>query len=343
MAIIRMPSMFKKGENSVAQSAKVSTIGLQQAQKGHTAVSTALAAMKFGDAVMESKPLNALVDEVKSWGHPDLGERGKGLLAAMPKAGDPAQAKAGDPAATTSTPATTSELRGAAAREASGLPPAQPDRSFMELAADAGNDLSSVAGIQAAGSRLMPGIREAAARAAAEGLPKGVLEESNRISSRGRLASQPAGGSYTAEEYGRAMGGTAIAPAHLETARYVAANAKHWLKDISNMFGGEVAEKVDAMVPNGAPPAAVNKVTAAVVAATEFGQPVGAPDGAGSILNIGSDPPTGGPASLMGTAQKAINQADAVASGQRPIKLLGSARGRVELALQYADQIRKQR
>ena len=70
MAIIRMPSMFKKGENSVAQSAKVSTIGLQQAQKGHTAVSTALAAMKLGDAVMESKVLDFGAKEIKSWFDP---------------------------------------------------------------------------------------------------------------------------------------------------------------------------------------------------------------------------------------------------------------------------------
>jgi hypothetical protein len=79
MAIIRMPNMFREGVDPVERSMKVSQVELMQKQKGATAVNTALNALKLGDAVMESKPINALADEVGSWFRPDVEMPGKAI------------------------------------------------------------------------------------------------------------------------------------------------------------------------------------------------------------------------------------------------------------------------
>jgi len=66
-----MPSAFRETKDPVEQSMRLSQIDLMQKQKGATAVNTALTAMKLGDAVMESKVLDAGAREVKSWFDPE--------------------------------------------------------------------------------------------------------------------------------------------------------------------------------------------------------------------------------------------------------------------------------
>lgn len=65
MAVIKLPSINRPAESGVDQQLKVAQADLMQTQKGLAAVKTALLAAELGDAVVESKPLNMLVDEVK--------------------------------------------------------------------------------------------------------------------------------------------------------------------------------------------------------------------------------------------------------------------------------------
>tara|TARA_R110000823_G_scaffold18290_6_gene57306 strand:- start:11635 stop:14196 length:2562 start_codon:yes stop_codon:yes gene_type:complete len=175
--------MFKKGENSVDQSAKVSGIGLQQVQKGNTAVSTALAAMKLGDAVMESKPLNALVDEVKSWGSgSDVEHPGKAISDS--RAGKPPTVKPaiGPTPAPSAGPAPT--LRGQAAGVASGIAGATPPPAKA-----GGHDFSTVEGWRSAGASLNANKkkRSEAANALARG-EKGAAVDRMRAARRDFVA-----------------------------------------------------------------------------------------------------------------------------------------------------------
>ena len=65
MAIIKLPTIYGKGESGLDQQLKIAQGDLMQSKKGLNAVQTALMAAKAGDAIVESKPLNMFVDEVK--------------------------------------------------------------------------------------------------------------------------------------------------------------------------------------------------------------------------------------------------------------------------------------
>ena len=65
MAIIKLPTIYGKGESGLDQQLKIAQGDLMQSKKGLNAVQTALLAAKAGDAIVESKPVNMFVDEVK--------------------------------------------------------------------------------------------------------------------------------------------------------------------------------------------------------------------------------------------------------------------------------------
>jgi hypothetical protein len=65
VAIIKLPTIYGKGESGIDQQLKIAQGDLMQSKKGLNAVQTALMAAKAGDAIVESKPLNMFVDEVK--------------------------------------------------------------------------------------------------------------------------------------------------------------------------------------------------------------------------------------------------------------------------------------
>ena len=343
MAIIRMPSMFREAKDPVEQSMKLSQIDLMQKQKGATAVNTALTAMKLGDAVMESKPINALAREVGSWfGDEGSTDRGKKLFeeygSAKPKTVTP-------PAA---------DLRSQAAAS---VPLGQVAKQGMQ---EQGFDLSSVDGVRAAGKELLK--RQRAAEVVAQQNAEREKAAAQQNAEREKAAAMPMG---VLSEEGRGWKGVRperrgntfeMTPteSQREAVEYVAANAPYWYEDaissIKGFFGSDVGQTVAQAIPANSPPEAIAQAAIQAKAASDFAEPavIATPGSASAGLAQVFTPPQGqvarGTGSIKGAGQGALDQATAIATDpQRAVQLIDSAEGRMQRVMAYAQQIAKQR
>jgi hypothetical protein len=339
VAIIRMPNAFREAKDPVEQSMKIGQIDLMQKQKGATAVNTALTAMKLGDAVMESKPINAMAREVGSWfGDEGSTDRGEKLFDEYGK----------DKKTQTTTP-----------------PKPDPDKKKQEAVraatlgevaqqgmAEQGFNLSSVQGVRDAGAALNKReearqiiAKRESERAAAAAMPKGNLGQEDWKALRAEKTG-PNSFEMTRNE------------TQAETARYLAANAPFVWEDtvayVKEMFSPEVGEAVAANVSPDTPAQQVANVVVAAEAAKAFGEspdqaaananPASAQSGVSQVFTQPQGPVAAGSGTLRGAGQGALDQAQAIATDpQRAVKLIDSAEGRMQRVMAYAQQIAKQR